>query len=135
MSTETTLDDRYGRTKKKGGPLRRNLGIVITSAVIIIGLVVWAISTDALGFGPQVETRDLGFNNLTESSITVEFEVTATPGHDVACAVQAMNSSFAIVGWKVFVYPASDQRIRDFTETLLTSEPATTGLVYECWLT
>lgn len=135
MSTETTLDDRYGRSENKRGPLRRNLGVIITTTVIIIGLVVWAIYTDALGFGPQVDTRDLGYNNLTETSVTVEFEVTATPGHDVACAVQALNKSFAIVGWKVFVYPASDQRIRDMSETILTSEPATTGLVYECWLT
>lgn len=135
MSTETTLDDRYGRSEKKRGPIRRNLGVIISSAVVIIGLVVWAISTDALGFGPQVDTRDLGFNNLTESSITVEFEVTATPGHEVACAVQALNTSFAIVGWKVFVYPASDQRIRDMSETIVTSEPANSGLVYECWLT
>lgn len=135
MSTETTLDDRYGRSEKKRGPFRRNLGVIITSAVIIIGLVAWTISTDVFGFGPQVDTRDLGFNSLTESSVTVEFELTATPGHDVACAVQALNKSFAIVGWKVFVYPASDQRIRDITETILTSEPATTGLVYECWLT
>lgn len=135
MSTETTLDDRYGRVEKKGGPIRRNLGVIIVSSVVIIGLVVWAITTDVLGFGPQVDSRQLGFNNLTDSSVTVEFEVTATPGHEVACAVQALNTSFAIVGWKVFVYPASEQRIRDMSETILTSEPANSGLVYECWLT
>lgn len=135
MSTETTLDDRYGRGEKKGGPIRRNLGVIIVSSVVIIGLVVWAITTDVLGFGPQVDSRQLGFNSLTDSSVTVEFEVTATPGHEVACAVQALNTSFAIVGWKVFVYPASDQRIRDMSETIVTSEPANSGLVYECWLT
>ena len=135
MSTENTLADRYGRSSTPRGPIRRNLGVIITSAVIIIGVTIWGISTDALGFGPKTEARDLGYSNLTDSSITVKFELTATPGHEVACAIQAQNTAFAIVGWKVFVYPASDQRIRDFEETITTSQPATTGLVYQCWLT
>mgnify|MGYP002655148775 CR=1 FL=1 len=135
MSTENTLADRYGRSSAPRGPVRRNLGVIITSAVIIIGMTIWGISTDALGFGPQAEARDLGFSNLTDSSVTVKFELTATPGHEVACAIQAQNTAFAIVGWKVFVYPASNERIRDFEETIKTSQQATTGLVYQCWLT
>ena len=135
MSTENTLADRYGRPATPRGPIRRNLGVIITSAVIIIAVVVWGITTDALGFGPKAEARDLGYNSLTDTSVTVEFELTATPGHEVACAIQAQNTAFAIVGWKVFVYPASEQRIRDISETIKTSQPATTGLVYQCWLT
>lgn len=135
MSTENTLADRYGRPATPRGPIRRNLGVIITSAVIIIAVVVWGITTDALGFGPKAEARDLGYNSLTDTSVTVEFELTATPGHEVACAVQAQNTAFAIVGWKVFVYPPSQQRIRDISETIITSQPATTGLVYRCWLT
>ena len=135
MSTENTLADRYGRPATPRGPIRRNLGVIITSAVIIIAVVVWGITTDALGFGPKAEARDLGYNSLTDTSVTVEFELTATPGHEVACAVQAQNTAFAIVGWKVFVYPPSEQRIRDISETIITSQPATTGLVYRCWLT
>lgn len=135
MSTENILADRYGRAATPRGPIRRNLGVIITSAVIIVGLVIWAITTDVLGFGPSTEARDLGFKDLTATSVTVEFELTATPGHEVACAIQAQNTAFAIVGWKVFVYPASEQRIRDMTETIKTSQPATTGLVYQCWLT
>jgi hypothetical protein len=127
MSTENILADRYGRSATPRGPIRRNLGVIITSTVIIVGLV--------LGFGPSTEARDLGFKNLTDTSVTVEFELTATPGHEVACAIQAQNTAFAIVGWKVFVYPASEQRIRDISETIKTSQPATTGLVYQCWLT
>ncbi|WP_298120262.1 DUF4307 domain-containing protein [uncultured Aurantimicrobium sp.] len=135
MSTENTLADRYGRPATPRGPIRRNLGVIITSAVIIIAVMAWGISTDAMGFGPKAEARDLGYNSLTDTSVTVEFELTATPGHEVACAIQAQNTSFAIVGWKVFVYPPSEQRIRDISETIITSQPATTGLVYRCWLT
>ena len=135
MSTENTLADRYGRSANPRGPIRRNLNVIIPSIVIIIGLVIWGASTDVLGFGPKAEVRDLGYSNLTDSSVTVQFELTATPGREVACAVQAQNTAFAIVGWKVFVYPPSTQRIRDIEETIKTSQPATTGLVYQCWLT
>ena len=135
MSTENTLADRYGRSANPRGPIRRNLNVIIPSIVIIIGLVIWGASTDVLGFGPKAEVRDLGYSNLTDSSVTVKFELTATPGREVACAVQAQNTAFAIVGWKVFVYPPSTQRIRDIEETIKTSQPATTGLVYQCWLT
>ena len=135
MSTENTLADRYGRSANPRGPIRRNLNVIIPSIVIIIGLVIWGASTDVLGFCPKAEVRDLGYSNLTDSSVTVKFELTATPGREVACAVQAQNTAFAIVGWKVFVYPPSTQRIRDIEETIKTSQPATTGLVYQCWLT
>ena len=92
MSTENILADRYGRSATPRGPIRRNLGVIITSTVIIVGLVIWAITTDVLGFGPSTEARDLGFKNLTDTSVTVEFELTATPGHEVACAIQAGSS-------------------------------------------
>ncbi len=135
MSNDTVLADRYGRSSQQRGFFRRNLVVIILTSVLVIGLIIWASINDALGFGPRVETRDLAFSDLTASSVTVSFELTATPGNEVACALQALNEQFAIVGWKVFVYPASDQRIREFTETIQTSQLPTTGLVYQCWLT
>lgn len=135
MSETTVLADRYGSSAQQRGFFRRNLVVIILTTVLVIGLAVWATLNDALGFGPRVESRDLAFTDLTATSVTVSFEVTASPGHEVACALEAMNEQFSIVGWKVFVYPASDQRIRTFTETIKTSQLPTTGLVYQCWLT
>ena len=70
-----------------------------------------------------------------DCQVSVMFDLTVTEGHEAACAIQALNPDFAIVGWKVFVYPPSTERIRQITETITTSEFATTGLVYSCWLT
>lgn len=134
MTSETTLQDRYGRSRGSNSK-NRVIWISVISAVVAILLVWWIAANDVLGMGPSVSFRDLGYEGLTNSSITVTFEVAATPGHEVACAVQAQNQAFAIVGWKVVVYPASEERIRNFTETITTSEPATTGLVGHCWLT
>jgi hypothetical protein len=65
----------------------------------------------------------------------VRYEVTADAGAAVSCALHALNGTFAIVGWKVVELPPSEQGTRQFRETLRTSEPAVTGLIYRCWLT
>jgi hypothetical protein len=46
-----------------------------------------------------------------------------------------MDATFAIVGWKIVSYPASAQQVTSHTETVLTTELATTGLISQCWLT
>ena len=88
-------------------------------------------------FGPSASlgTRDLGYSLIGDDAIEVRYEVTADAGTSVSCALQALNSTFAIVGWKVVAIPPSEQGTRQFRETLRTSEPAVTGLIYRCWLT
>jgi hypothetical protein len=48
--------------------------------------------------------------------------------------VQALNSTFGIVGWKIIEIPPSTVWTRTFQERLVTSEQAVTGLLYECWV-
>ena len=55
-------------------------------------------------------------------------------GRAVDCAVEAQNSGFGVVGWKIVHLPASDQRSVTYTTSLATSERAVTGLIYRCWL-
>jgi len=130
-----TLEDRYGRSRTATHPRRRRL-VIAAAAVVIIGAVIWwLLWTDVLGLNPSVVSRDTGHSLVSDSQVSVSFDLTVTPGRSAACAVQALNPDFAIVGWKVFVYPPSTERIRQITETITTSEAATTGLVYSCWLT
>jgi len=70
-----------------------------------------------------------------DRAIEVRYEVTMDAGDTAPCALQALNSDFGIVGWKVVDVPASDQGTRQFQQTLVTSEEAVTGLIYRCWLT
>ena len=56
------------------------------------------------------------------------------PGTDVTCAIQALNESFGIVGWKIVELGRASERTRVFTETLRTAEQPVTGLPYRCWL-
>ena len=63
-----------------------------------------------------------------------QLEVTAEPGTPINCVAQALNEEFAPVGWKVLEIPASEQRTRQFTTDVLTTELGNTGLIYRCWL-
>lgn len=108
---------------------------MIAGGIGVVGvLAAWIVWGGLSGSNAQLETRELGYRDVTDTSITVRWEVSADPGSEIACALQALNESFGIVGWKVVTIPASDERTRVFEESLRTSEPPVTGLPYRCWL-
>ena len=131
--SEGALDSRYGRAPDRRLRDRRSLWITAGAlAVVLLAWVVW------VGLGasrPLLETRDIRNVVQDDRNVTVTFEASIPVGAPASCAVEALNQSFAVVGWKVIDLPPSDQYSRTFTEQLLTSEPATTGLIYRCWLT
>lgn len=127
------LDARYGRSPQT---TRRNRRIAVVTAIafaIVFGA--WLLWAGLLQTPAQLEVRDTGFLILDDRAVSVRWEVSTDTGNAVSCAVQALNSSFGIVGWSIVEIPASDQRTRVLTETLRTSELAVTGLIYRCWLT
>ena len=131
-TSERSLDERYGRTPSSG---RRNrtIGIVV-AAVFAVVLVSWVVWAGLIAPGASLETRDVGHTVVDDHTVIVEFGVTTEPRVEVSCVVEALNESFGVVGWKQVDLPVGDQRDRVFTETLRTSEPAVTGLIYKCWL-
>jgi hypothetical protein len=135
ITVSTMLDDRYGRSPAVSDPRRRRVLIIAVAAVTLASVIAWLLWTDVLGLKPSVVYRDTGHSLISDSQVSVTFDLTVTEGRESACAIQALNPDFAIVGWKVFVYPASTERLRQISETITTSEFATTGLVYSCWLT
>lgn len=132
MSTEA-IEARYGRspTRQRRGRL---LGIVAAIGVTVV-VVAWVVWVGLLGPNASLGSRDLGYSLVGDDAVEVRYEVTVAAGKTVSCAVQALNDTFAIVGWKVVAISASDTGTRQFRETLRTSEPAVTGLIYRCWLT
>jgi len=133
VAVSSNLDKRYGRTPGSRLRDRRVLWIVAGAfAVILTAWVVWA-GLD--GAGPSIEARDTRHSIIDENSISVTFEVSLPTGTPSSCAVQALNESFTVVGWKVIDLPPSDQYTRSFTEVLHTTELSNTGLIYRCWLT
>jgi hypothetical protein len=131
--TETDLDARYGRTRSSKS---RTRAVVIVSALAFAAVfAAWLFWAGILGAPAQFQAEDTAHHVIDGATVDVTWQFTVEPGTDARCAVQALNSTFAIVGWKIVDVPASTVRTRDLTERLLTTEPAVTGLIYRCWLT
>jgi hypothetical protein len=127
------IEARYGRS-----PARQRRGrvlAIVAAAGVALVVVSWVVWVGLLGPSASLGSRDLGYQLIGDDAVEVRYEVTADAGTEVSCALQALNDTFAIVGWKVVPIPASDEGTRQFRETLRTSEPAVTGLIYRCWLT
>lgn len=130
--TQARLDERYGRTARSSHKTRA-LGI-ITAAGFAAVLGAWLWWGGVLETPSQLQYRDVAHTIVDETEVSVTYEITAAPGTQVTCAVQALNASYGIVGWRIVEIPVSDRWTRVFDTTLRTSEPAVTGLLYECWL-
>jgi hypothetical protein len=104
------------------------------AAAFIAVFAAWLIWAGIGGTDSQLDAKDTGYEVVDDRTVTVRWDFTIPPGTPATCAVEALNSSFGIVGWKVIEVPASDRITRSLTETVLTTELAVTGLIYRCWL-
>jgi hypothetical protein len=134
LATESAeLAARYGRTPSAK---RRTRWAVVASALAFVAVfTAWVVWGGLLSPAAQLETDDIGHTILSDSEVSVSWTVNVEPGTATKCAVQALNSTFAIVGWVVVDVAASSERTRTFTKTVRTTELAVTGLIYRCWLT
>jgi hypothetical protein len=131
--SSTPLEARYGRTPERRR--RTRLVAILAAAGVVVVVVAWVLWVGLFGPAASLGSRDLGYVVQGDDAIEVRYEVTTNPGDTASCALQALNSDFGIVGWKVVEIPASDRGTRQLQETVVTSEEAVTGLIYRCWLT
>ncbi|MDH6236064.1 DUF4307 domain-containing protein [Cryobacterium sp. CG_9.6] len=129
----TVLENRYGRTRASRTRDARLLwGLGGIFAIVLVAWVVW---TGLDGASEKIEARDTRHSIIDDHSISVTFEVSMPANSTASCAVQALNESFTVVGWKVVDIPPSDLYTRSFTQVLRTTDLSNTGLIYQCWLT
>jgi len=127
VTTALELDERYGRTRRKRLPWI----VGITVAVIAVVLAGWMTISQSMN---SITSDDLGFDVVDEHSVTVRFQVSSGEGKDVACAVEALDEEFGVVGWKIIELPRLESHRQEFTTTVPTVAEATTGLVNACWV-
>lgn len=130
MTTKDELDQRYGR---RPSPLRRrafwiSVAALATASVAGLSWLTLSNSLDDIGFA------ETGYEVMDERTVTVSFQATPPAGRSFACAVQALDEDFGVVGWRVVQYPGSAAITRAFTESVPTVAPATTGTVHSCWV-
>lgn len=130
--TQNRLNERYGRTARSA-KTNRTLGVLagIGFAAVLGAWLWWG---GVLETPSQLQYRDVAHTIVDDTEVSVTYEITAAPGTEVSCAVHALNASYGIVGWRIVDIPAGERWTRVFDTTLRTSEPAVTGLLYECWL-
>ena len=127
------IQSRYGRTPARRVRDRRILWGLGGVFVLVLGA--WVLWTGLDGASTQIEARDIGHTIIDEHTVSVTFEVALPVNRTASCAVQALNESYSVVGWKIIDLPPSSLYNRSFTEVLRTTDLSNTGLIYQCWLT
>jgi hypothetical protein len=133
----TSLANRYGGQKRA---LTRKAKRNILIAALAVGIVFLAwVSTSAAT--NSVSFKDVGYSTRDATLTEIDFQVTKDPTVDAKCAVKAMDSKFAIVGWKVVdIGPnAADVgteggRTTAHRTQLRTESQAVSAVVDSCWI-
>lgn len=129
-TTQQLLDERYGRTRRRGRT-RALWAIVAVVALALVGWLSWSVVSRSAS---TVDPTDLGFEVTDSASVEVSFQFSAPADRTVVCIVSALDEEFGTVGWKVFEYPPEGDHAQRHTEQVPTVAEATTGLVNSCWV-
>lgn len=129
-SQSDLISARYGATKKRSGRQRLIWGSVAASLLLIF--MVWAVSV-TIENANKITSQDLAYVILSPNQASVKFQITKPANTDVVCAVQVLNSGFAVVGYKEVQIPASPEKVVTLETLVNTSELGVTGLVDTCW--
>jgi hypothetical protein len=129
MTTQDTLDARYGRRRSTGS--RWGIGVAVAIGAIAVGLFSWMTIASALD---DVDVDTTGFDIPDQRTVVLNFQFTAPTGREVSCALEAQDEEHGVVGWKIVQYEASELTARAFVETIPTTAQATTGFVNSCWV-
>ena len=136
VPADTSLANRYGAKKRRLTPKAKRIvgGAALAAG---IGFLAWVSTSQSLS---DVTFKDIGYSTTDATLAEVDFQVTREPGTAVKCAVKALDSKFAVVGWKVVDIPPAEatetadggrtvaQRVAVRTESLPVS-----GVVDSCW--
>lgn len=90
---------------------------------------------------PPVTFKDIGYSTVDQTQAEVDYQVTKQPAATAKCAIKALDSKFAVVGWKVVeIGPNEPENNPDGGSTsmqrtvLRTESPAVSGVVDNCWI-
>lgn len=132
MAVTDTLDHRYGRTPQRK---RRDRWWIVGIALAFVAVfTAWTFWAGWDGEQADLETTDTAFTIHDSHHIDITFTINTAPNTPVTCAIQALDQSFAIVGWRIVSYPGSDTRLTTHTEAIRTTQLSNTGLISSCWL-
>lgn len=125
-----TLEDRYGTGRRRRFDRTfawATVGVLVLAGAGFLLFSGWQTTN-------QVSAQDIGYTQTGELTLDMKFEVTAPANTPAACAIEALNTSKATVGWTVIELPVTDQRTYVVTTPMHTTTPATAVTAKECWI-
>ncbi|WP_336993044.1 DUF4307 domain-containing protein [Leucobacter sp. VD1] len=125
-----SLEDRYGTGRRRS--IDRRFAWIAAALLVLAGIGFLLFS--GWQSTNRVSWQDIGFTRDSDFALDVKFEVTAPPSTPVACAVEALNTSKATVGWKVVELPVTAEPTHTIVTRLITTNPATAASVRDCWV-
>lgn len=132
-----SLANRYGGQKRTlSGKAKR---IILVAALAAgMGFMAWISTSNAT---ESVTFKDIGYSTPDATLAEVDFQVTKDPATAAKCSVKALDTKFAVVGWKVLDIPPNDPaagadggRTTVHRATVRTESQAVSGLVDSCWI-
>lgn len=127
-----TLENRYGvKKEKKSRPRWFWYAVAAVLCAVGIVFVAWVQVDDA----SHPTARDSGFDLVSNDEAKITFELVKQPEDSATCAVKALNSNRAPVGWKEVTVGPTSEKVSVQEVTLRTLDEATTVTVDSCWKT
>ncbi|WP_421083574.1 DUF4307 domain-containing protein [Rothia nasimurium] len=128
------LQARYGTgNKARTVPPRFWYALTLLAVLIGVAFVGWV----QLDRADRPVGRDVGFELTSQDEASITFEVAKQPQDTAVCAVKALNTAGAPVGWKeVAIGPYTDTQgngVSVQSTTLRLLGEATTVTVDSCW--
>lgn len=132
-----SLANRYGGQKPTLSR-RAKRTVLVLALVAGMAFMAWVATSNATA---SVTSKDIGYSTPDATLAEVDFQVTKEPATAAKCSVKALDSKFAVVGWKVVdIAPnAADAgtdggRTTAHRATVRTESQAVSGLVDSCWI-
>lgn len=135
--SNTSLANRYGG-QKRAWTVKTKRFAALSALIVAMALLAWvstSLSTNNVTF------KDVGYSTPDATQAVIDFQTTKDPDAAVKCAVKALDSKFAVVGWKVVdIGPNSVDTGTDSGRTtvhrvvLRTESQAVSAVVDNCWI-
>lgn len=131
---QDSLAERYGAPRRTLSSRTRRW-LIVGSLVAAFGMALYFAFGSSIG---QLTSKDVGYIIHSDTSASVDYEVTKDLDTTAQCMVQVLDDSYAVVGAKtVTIGPhegsTSADRSQYFRTDLRTEHRGVTGIVDSCW--
>jgi hypothetical protein len=130
MTTNQTLDERYGRKPSRLKPRTR---IWIAAIALLAIFFTWAIGVTF--FSPASASASVaGYDVIDAEHTIIRFTVDKPANKSAVCAARVLNKGYGVVGYKEVAIAANHDASGVITVSVNTTETGVSGLVDHCWL-